>query len=226
MEDPMSLEGSMTLREALRQQRPPVHSNLTPDPSDLPDPENEEDDPRFNWQLVENVSRWDEFNLTNLENGYGRLLDQNFTPNTVVPQPQQELGHVVIINQPEDINHLIRWNHRLMNLTLDFSKSHLRIHPHRVLRHECTIAGVRVVVPPIERRVQSDVDHVISLASPLDNTPAEILVTGIGKPSSEFSMRSVANDVRALNEDNLWAIKELAHSCYNAKTRYGYVCKP
>ncbi|KAI1357301.1 hypothetical protein F5Y08DRAFT_352814 [Xylaria arbuscula] len=77
-----------------------------------------------------------------------------------------------------------------------------------------------VAVLPIEDRVISHVDHRISLTS--DDKDDETLVTGIGKPSSMFSTRSVGHNLNDLSEDYRWALKELAHSCYNAETRYGY----
>jgi hypothetical protein len=123
--------------------------------------------------------------LNNLIESYGHVLDFALPEQMLLgPRPDQALAGVVI-NRAEDTNHLISWNHGLMQPTLQSAKSHLRLHPGVVLHHRYSTADKSALASLPGGPKRLTVDHVIAL----DDFPGPALVVGIGKPSSKWSGR-------------------------------------
>ena len=125
-----------TLRLLLSQQKPHIRCTSTATRNST----------YTNWpKLNTSVVIWDEFNLINLNESYGHVLDFAVPDRQLVcPQADQELAGVVIENT-DDINHLISWNDGLMKRTLQFAKSHLGLYPGISLRHEHSTADRSVL---------------------------------------------------------------------------------
>lgn len=165
------------------------------------------------------VTVWAEFTLKNLNESYGHVLDFAVPEQMLLgPRPDQALAGVVI-NRAEDINHLISWNHRLMQPTLQFAKSHLRLHPGVILHHRYSTADKSALasLPGGPKRLA--VDHVIAL----DDYPGPNLVVGIGRPSSKWSGRRLVSQLNDPAKELLWPLRQLANICKAAQTRYGYI---
>jgi hypothetical protein len=165
------------------------------------------------------ITLWDDFNLNNLNESYGHVLDLAVPEQQLMgPRPDQAFAGVVI-DHPDDINHLISWNDALMQPTLQFAKSHLRLHPGVILRHKHSAVGKPGVTRLPNGAKRLTVDHVIGL----DDFPGPNLVVGLGRPSSKWSGRQVANQLHNSSMEQLWPLRQLANICDTAQTRYGYI---
>lgn len=202
-----------TLRHVLSQQKPLVPCEMTAKRNIV----------NKKWpELGDSVTIWDDFNLVNLNESYGHVLDLAVPAQLLVgAQPDQALAGVVI-NRAEDINRLISWNDGLMRPTLQFAKSHLGLHPGVTLHHKYSAADKSAFasIPNGPRRLI--VDHVIALG----DFPGPNLVVGLGRPSSKWSGAELADqlgDADGASEELLWPLRQLANICRIAQTRYGYI---
>ncbi|KID76032.1 hypothetical protein MGU_11780 [Metarhizium guizhouense ARSEF 977] len=116
----MANRNSTTLRQVLTQQKPLLPCTSTSNRNTT----------HGSWpKLDESVVIWDEFNLKTLNESYGHLLDVA-VPDTLLASPQaNQVLAGIVVNTAEDINHLISWNHGLMEPTLRFAKSRLGLYP-------------------------------------------------------------------------------------------------
>jgi len=154
--------------------------------------------------------------LDNLNDSYGHVLDLAIPHETL--RPDQVLADVAI-DGPNSIKHLIGWNEGLMKPTLQFAKSRLELHPGVVLRHNYSTADKSnfASIPNGPRKLI--VDHIIAL----DDFPGPNLVVGLGRPSSKWSGRKLANQLDNASMELLWPLRQLANICRIAQTRYGYI---
>jgi hypothetical protein len=173
-----------------------------------------------NWpELDDFVTIWDDFNLNDLNESYGHVLDLAVPERLLVgPQAEQAFAGVEI-NKDEDINHLISWNDGLMQPTLQFAKSHHRLHPGVMLHHKSSTADKSAIARLSNGSRRLVVDHVIAL----DDFPAPNLVVGLGRSSPKWSGRRVADRLVNTSMEMLWPLRQLANICGMAKTRYGYI---
>ncbi|KAF4971197.1 hypothetical protein FSARC_1919 [Fusarium sarcochroum] len=102
----------ITLRQMLSQQKPAVVCNMTSKRNTI----------GASWPKLDgSVTIWEDFNLNNLNESYGHVLDFPFQRELLVhPQASESLTNVAIEND-DDINHLISWNDRVMQPAQDQS---------------------------------------------------------------------------------------------------------
>ncbi|CAM1502363.1 Fc.00g043470.m01.CDS01 [Cosmosporella sp. VM-42] len=198
-----------TLRRVLSQRKPLVRCNTTATRNSTSE----------NWpKLEECVKIWDDFNLSNLNESYGHVLDLPVPEQLLMaPQPGQAFAGIAI-NKAEDINHLISWNDGLMQPSLQFAKSHLRLYPGILLRHKYSTAD-KSFIAKISSAPRLSVDHLIAL----DDFPSPHLVAGLGRPSPKWSGRKLAHQLDNPTMELLWPLMQLANICKAAGTRYGYI---
>ncbi|KAG5979180.1 hypothetical protein E4U55_005471 [Claviceps digitariae] len=164
---------------------------------------------------IDPIAIWDEFNLTNLNESYGHVLDISIQDG-LAPNAEQCLGNMTMA-EARDINHLIMWNNAIIRATVPTAQWELGLHPNVVIRHECS-----TVERPKQVRLESNpalsIDHIISL----DDFPESFLVVGLGRPSPKWSGRKLSQQLKP-KADKLWPLRQLAGLCEVAKTRYGYI---
>lgn len=152
---------------------------------------------------------------------YGHILGLAFPVEKLrtMPLPDQALANVNI-GRAQDIHHLISWNAELMETTLEFTESHLKLHPALKLRQKYSTADESALASIRDAPARLSLDHVIAL----DEYPGENLVIGLGRPSSKWSGRKLTNQLENPNKELLWPPRQLAKNiCKEAKTRYGYI---
>jgi hypothetical protein len=118
------------------------------------------------------------------------------------PQGDQALASVVI-HIAQDINHLISLNNELMQPTLQFAKSQLGLHPGIFLHNTYSTADKSALANIGDGRGRLNVDHVIAL----DDIPGQNLVVGLGRPSSKWSGRKLANQLKNTKKELLWPVR-------------------
>lgn len=130
----MANRNSTTLRQVLTQQKPLLPCTSTSNRNTT----------HGSWpKLDESVVIWDEFNLKTLNESYGDLLDVA-VPDTLLASPQaNQVLAGIVVNTAEDINHLISWNHGLMEPTLGS--------PSRVLDFTRALPFTKNIRPPTNR---------------------------------------------------------------------------
>lgn len=154
------------------------------------------------------IELWEEFQLTTLNESYSHVLDVDIPANSIaVPQAEDFFADGSVLNTPKDLARLVAWNDRVVRPTLDVAKNHQGLHAGLQLRSEMWTPGSR------------SQDHVISL----DDSPLQNLVVGISRPSYMFPARGVANNPARASKEALWPLRQLAHFCDEADTRYGYI---
>lgn len=200
---------NITLRHLLSQQKPymPCTSTTTKNSS------------YENWPKLGSVAIWGEFNLTNLNDSYGHVLDTPLPAREDWLWVHGELAGVVI-QKTTDISHMIGWNDRMMAQTVQFAQSHLGLHSGTSLRHQYSTANKSVLAKlPGQPRTRLLLDHVISL----DDVPWLSLIVGLGIESSKWSGRKLAGQLDGPNKELLWPLRQLANICQLPQTRYGYI---
>ncbi|KAK3943686.1 hypothetical protein QBC46DRAFT_361700 [Diplogelasinospora grovesii] len=153
---------------------------------------------------ADTITVWDDFNLDNLNESYGHILDLDVPEQRLAApiEPGQVLAAAIEIAKPDDIRHLIRWNDKVIGPTLDFAREHLNLHDGVFLRHKISAPDNSAFARINDGRRPVRVDHFIAL----DEYPLSNLVIGLGRPSSKASF---------------WPLRQLANLCDIAKTRYG-----
>lgn len=168
---------------------------------------------------ADTITVWDDFNLDNLNESYGHILDLDVPEQRLAaPKPGQVLAAIEIA-KPDDIRHLIRWNDKVIGPTLDFAREHLNLHDGVFLRHKISAPDNSAFARINDGRRPVRVDHFIAL----DEYPLSNLVIGLGRPSSKFQGRKLADHPGNASKENFWPLRQLANLCDIAKTRYGYI---
>jgi hypothetical protein len=166
------------------------------------------------------IKLWDDFNLETLNESYGHILDLEIPAEKLAEVTRAEYAlEGIEITKPADILHLVGWNDRLLRPTLAFAKQHFNLHAGVHLQHNVSAANNSSFARISAGRHPVRVDHRISL----DEFPLPNLVIGLGRPSSKFQGRRVADRPEAAGKEGLWPLRQLANLCDMAKTRYGYI---
>ncbi|KAI0004790.1 hypothetical protein F4779DRAFT_59627 [Xylariaceae sp. FL0662B] len=167
----------------------------------------------------DSITVWEDFNLDNLNESYSHVLDVRIPEQTLaVPKPHQVLD-AVEITEHDDIKQLIRWNCDVIRPTLDFARAHLNLHNGVYLHHKITDPDNSAIARINDGRKPVKVDHLIAL----DEYPLSNLVIGLGRPSSKFRGRRLADHPGNSANWNVRPLRQLANLCKIAKTRYGYI---
>ncbi|KAI1119728.1 hypothetical protein F5Y10DRAFT_273789 [Nemania abortiva] len=177
---------------------------------------------RGRWPKFEsgNITVWDDFNLDNLNESYGHILDRDVPAQALaVPQPGRVLASTTEIACGNDINHLIMWSDEVIGPALDFSRELLNLHSGVFLRRRISTPDKSAIAWIRYGRQIAKVDHCIEL----DEYPVSNLVIGLGRPSSRFPGRKLADYPEHALREGLWPLRQLANACIMAKTRYGYI---
>lgn len=211
-----------TLREALTQAKPSVGCSVSG-----------RNTKSTNWpgfrekgQLINDIRLWDAFNIDNLNESYGHILDAPIPQGELnVPDPRTSVT-VVEIRRTEHVNELIKWNDDILGPTIEYGRHSLQLEIgvglNRTYRASNLNAGGE-----IGRKLSRSnkhgtgkvkVDHVIEL----DGFPLPTLVLGLGRPSHFFTGRPLSNG-RKQREENLWPLRQLANLCFLENTRFGYI---
>lgn len=169
---------------------------------------------------------WDDFNLFELNQSYGHLLDlvvdgPNWHMPPTIPYAPDEVGDITI-NKEKDINHLIIWNAKVLSTTVRFAKRvpGFELHPGIETHHEHSTPEKQFKTKGTSNGLH--VDHIVSL----NTSPQQTLVVGLGRTSRKFSGTAVVADLAA-NKDPLtrfdWTLRQLGNLCASLNTRYGYI---
>jgi hypothetical protein len=169
------------------------------------------------WPKV-SVTVWAEFNLATLNESYGHVLDWKLPGPPAIPRSTHELNNLVI-RKDKDIGHLIVWNNESMGQALQFAKGHLNIHSGKRLQHECAATNGSISSRLLNTRIKLAVDHIVKL----DHDRAGALVVGIGRTSMKWSGRQFIDSLSQGQEGDNLPLRQLAHTCELARTRYGYI---
>ncbi|KAF7546100.1 hypothetical protein G7Z17_g8667 [Cylindrodendrum hubeiense] len=203
-------ENTTTLRRLLSQQKPRIPSNVTSSKNSI-----NELWPEFKTA----ITIWDDFNLANLNESYGHVLDRAVPAHRLqAPLPDKALEGLVI-EIPGSVRHLMVWNDDVLRPTLDFAKSHLGLHPGIALRHKYSNTNKTALASIHSEGKKTTVDHLIEL----DDFPLANLVVGLARPSSKWSSRKLAHQLDSTTKAILWPLRQLAKTCESANTRYGYI---
>lgn len=207
----MAAGPNITLRRILSQPKPIV-------PRKTKSNKNTKARPEWPGITAQTIKVWDDFNLDNLNESYGHILDLPIPgKGLAVPDPSEVLSTIEIV-KPDHIRHLIGWNDKALRPTLDFAKTYLNLYNGVRLYHRTSTAdGSAIARIPGAARIQ--VDHLVAL----DEYPVANLVVGIGRPSSKFQGRKLASRPENANIENVLPLRQLANLCMIAKTRYGYI---
>ncbi|KAI0116471.1 hypothetical protein GGR51DRAFT_574775 [Nemania sp. FL0031] len=174
------------------------------------------------WPFLTNerVTIWEDFNLDNLNESYGHILDHSIPEHCLaVPSPGQVLDPDIKITKCGDINYLINWNNEVLGPALKFARERLNLHRGVFLRCQIAAPDKSETAWVREAGGKSKVDHYITL----DEFPRSNLVVGLGRPSSRFQGRTLASQPPYANKETLWPLRQLAQACMIANTRYGYI---
>ncbi|OIW34338.1 hypothetical protein CONLIGDRAFT_688134 [Coniochaeta ligniaria NRRL 30616] len=165
------------------------------------------------------ITVWNDFSLDNLNESYGHILDlQVAEQRLAVPQPDQMLAAIEIAKS-DDVLHLLKWSDEVLWPTLNFAREHLNIQNGVFLRHNVSTPDKSTITRLNGGPSRVTVDHFIAL----DEYPVSNLVVGIGKPSSKFHGRELADHPGDVSQELMWPLRQLANLCKTAKTRYGYI---
>ncbi|KAH0593290.1 hypothetical protein MHUMG1_09012 [Metarhizium humberi] len=139
------------------------------------------------WPEVAAFTIWRDFNLENLNDSYGHILDAD---DLLYPLelPQVEVLQGVETEVDRDIGHLIAWNDALMQQTLLVAKTRLGICQESNLTYLYSTPDKSVIAKLPNASSGSQVDHVIGL----DNRLEPVLVVGLGRLSSKLEGSSHA----------------------------------
>lgn len=200
-------DDNTTLRRLLSQRKPQISCEMT----------NGRNSSSEKWPEVAGcITVWDEFNIENLGESYGHVLDSAVP--AALPDASQILSGITI-KKSEDIYHLIAWNDRMLQLTLEAAKSLVGAHPGTSLRRTFSTADrsfiARLSGPEASTRLL--VDHLIEL----DDFPTQSLVVGLGRTSVKWSGRGLLTNPN--KREFSWPVRQLANLCRIAKTRYRYI---
>lgn len=171
------------------------------------------------WEV--RISAWDDFTIENLNASYGDILDQHIPEGELkVPNPNTALDPTKI-TKARDINRLIIWSDGVLGPTLEFARAKKGLETGTVLRRR--IASIEAIgITPLVRDKKTGrrakVDHLVEL----DHYRLPTLISGLGRPSSSFPARHLANGGIPSDED-MWPLRRLANLCYHSETRYGYI---
>ncbi|KAI1120865.1 hypothetical protein F5Y10DRAFT_114139 [Nemania abortiva] len=202
----------MTLRKALTQGKPYFHCQV----KTFTNSRNK------GWPKIptDNVISWDAFNIQNLNESYGHILDSPIPEGELnVPKPDSVLPSVRKIAKPRDISHLIKWSDAVLGPTFEFARNKLELQPGTAVKRDFTQPEKTHTRPGLANKTKAGrikADHVIQL----DDFPMQMLVLGLGRPSRYFSGRRLVHEQR---EGPLWQVRQLANLCAHSKTRYGYI---
>ncbi|KAL7929523.1 hypothetical protein V8C35DRAFT_315468 [Trichoderma chlorosporum] len=166
------------------------------------------------------ITVWKDFNLDILNESYGHILDQDVLTAELADAPHAKtfLDSVRIV-EPDDIRYLIDWNNRMLGPTLKFAKERLGLHRGAPLRLTMTARDKSSIARVTNSQRTVKVDHRIEMCC----YPLPDLVVGLGRPSSKFPARQVADKPEFANHEVLWPLRQLANMCETAGTRYGYI---
>ena len=164
------------------------------------------------------VVPWDEFNLLNLDESYGHVLDHEFQMALASGALPAETLTGFSVDKDKDINHLIGWHQSVIKPTLEFAKEHLELYPGLVLRYEHSSADNPSFVRMPDVRDPILVDHLVRID---DSSPN--LVAGLGKTSLKWGGRRVLNQRDKPTTEYVLPLEQLANICKAGNTRYGYI---
>ena len=202
-----------TLRQALTQNKPFVPCDMAPGRNTAaPDP------PRPSWPDP-TITIWDEFNLANLNESYGHVLDTPVLEARLPFHRADQVLYGISIERERDIKHLIRWNDLLMQRALRLAKSHLELYPGHVLCHRLSTADGSRTAKLLDKSHTFVVHHVLGL----QQYPAHHFVVGLGRSSSKWDGTVLAAQPDTTIIEHRLPIRQLANICREARTRYGYV---
>ncbi|VUC20216.1 unnamed protein product [Clonostachys rosea] len=192
-----------TLRSALTQRKPSIACHTT----------NKKSAKNKKWpEISGNIKFWPEFNIETLNGQFGGTLNMMLPDDISIPQADEELTNIAISHNT-DIKKIIAWNASILEPTLEFGRSALRLHPGLGLSHEH-------LKPSIPDRAR--VDHLVSLA----DSPSRVLVAGIGTTSKKFDGNSLLTSITPGNTSNSMPenpVRQLASTCAKVNARYGYL---
>lgn len=206
----MAASPNITLRGILSQSKPRVRRKTKSSKN------SRGDWPEF---PADTIAIWDDFNLDNLNESYGHVLDLDIPEQRPAPPNPHQVLTGIEVAKPDDIKHLIKWNYEVIDATLDFARKHLNLHNSVLLRHQTSTLERSAIARVSDGRKTVKVDHLIAL----DEYPQANLVIGLGKPSSKFQGRKVADHPGHVSREGLQPLRQLADQCDIAKTRYGYI---
>ncbi|KAG8417271.1 hypothetical protein J3459_012477 [Metarhizium acridum] len=170
------------------------------------------------WPELDVVTIWRDFNLANLNESYGHILDAD-DPQHPLDLPQVEILQGVETKVDRDIGHLIGWNDALMQQTLPVAKTRLGICQESNLTYRYSTPDKSFIARLPNARSASQVAHVIGLDNPLE----PVLVVGVERLSSKWtSMKLLAKLPEPVGEITL-PVRQLGHLCQISGTRYGYI---
>lgn len=175
------------------------------------------------WPFLELVE-WQEFNLNELNNSYGHILNLPATGphwDAPVPTAATELGNTAI-NIDQDILGLIGWNAKLLCTPLRFAKRSMSLYQGIELHHAHSTPDKQLKTTVPGQQQGPHADHIISLNS----SPPQNLVAGIGRTSRKFNGAIVLASLAARKElakRLTWPMRQLANLCRTLDTRYGYM---
>ncbi|KAG5940772.1 hypothetical protein E4U53_007543 [Claviceps sorghi] len=208
-------ERTFTLRHLLTLPKPSLTSGKdSRKPSSGPWPE-----------IEDNLSIWEDFDLKNLNESYGHILDLP-TGTSELPDAGQVLAGVtgVVIDSPKDVRLLIAWNSGIMERTLPFTLSRLSSKSGPV---PCQLVSTfeRLNKTKFPCGTMMNADHLILLKyrnQMLVPDSTTSLVAGLCKPCAMFDVTELAN-VKRGPARLVWPLRQLANLCKLANTRYGYI---
>ncbi|EXU96876.1 hypothetical protein X797_009959 [Metarhizium robertsii] len=198
----------LTLRHVLCQQKPTIlcKSKLNRNSRSLA------------WPEVAAFTIWRDFNLENLNDSYGHILDAD---DLLYPLelPQVEVLQGVETEVDRDIGHLIAWNDALMQQTLLVAKTRLGICQESNLTYLYSTPDKSVIAKLPNASSGSQVDHVIGL----DNRLEPVLVVGLGRLSSKWACMKLLAKLPQPSGEMALPLRQLGNLCRKAGTRYGYI---
>ncbi|OTA75434.1 hypothetical protein M434DRAFT_18661 [Hypoxylon sp. CO27-5] len=172
------------------------------------------------WPEVENpLMPWDNFNLKNLNEAYGAVLDhgnntgalnQCFTVSKVfndLPDEAKDKG----------ITQMIIRNDGMMRPTLHYARQLLQIDIGNQLYHQTRGPNNPRLRVPGNNLIP--VDHIIAV----DSSPRRILIVGLRKPCAAWKSSDLVGKEDKPPKKCTSPMRQLANICKQANTRYGYI---
>ncbi|KAH0555810.1 hypothetical protein GP486_006246 [Trichoglossum hirsutum] len=204
-QDSMAVQdGLTTLRHLLTQQKPRIPCHLKTGRNS-----------RATGWPEPTVTIWTDFELAKLNESYGHILDSAISESRL--PPPDPATHA--ITEEKYVKNLLLWNNALMQQTLQPAKTRLGLAPGTALQYRCSTADSSFYAKIPTGSSNLVVDHVIAL----DDVTLPHLVVGLGRPSTKWSGRKLANQLPAPGVEVRWPIRQLANLCETAETRYGYI---
>ncbi len=204
-----------TLRQALTQNKPFVPCYMAPGRNTVAPPQKLGNE---TWPTPA-VTIWNEFNLTNLNESYGHILDSPTLEARLPYDCADQVLSGISIRRDKHVKHLIGWNNFLMQPALQLAKSQLNLYPGLVLCHRHSTVDGSQTAKLLDKHHTFSVHHVIGLY----DFPAQHFVVGFGRSSSRWDDAVLAAQPDTTTMELLLPIRQLANICREAETRYGYV---